>query len=137
MLSFCLCFLALKMESPMESKVVKRCGILKVVEEGNKFYLSLPGKELKEISSAREETILNQFETISTKVVGDFIIEVAKYEGKNYLIVKKEDILSTRGYDLVGVHLENKKVVIFRKGFFSSVSLPSRYTIINGKMHIA
>jgi len=125
------------MESPMESKVVKRCGILKVVEEGNKFYLSLPGKELKEISSAREETILNQFETISTKVVGDFIIEVAKYEGKNYLIVKKEDILSTRGYDLVGVHLENKKVVIFRKGFFSSVSLPSRYTIINGKMHIA
>ncbi|HAM96490.1 MAG: hypothetical protein UR96_C0044G0008 [candidate division WS6 bacterium GW2011_GWC1_36_11] len=119
----------------MESKVVKEYGILKVLEkEGKEYFISLPNCELVRISSAREVNILEKFEILSTVEMGGFIIEAASINGKIYLVAKKEDVLSSRGYDLVGIYSENQEVVMIEGLFFPSIEeIPLQKYSIRGR----
>lgn len=97
-------------------------GILEITpaikSENNKWIVLLPGHEGITIQSKREVEILSIFKVISRVIVSDYFLEIGQLGSENYLIVKKSDILSTRGYDLIGVYSKDAIVKLVSGGLY-------------------
>ncbi len=97
-------------------------GILEVTPavtlEKDKWVVFLPGKKGIEIRSKREVEILSIFKIIFEMTVSDYYLEIGQIEEENYLIAKKRDVLSVRGYDLIGVYSKEAIVSLVTGGLY-------------------